>query len=57
MKYEIYKDGSGQWRWRLKAGNNQIIASGESYYNRADCLKVIGLVKGSSAAEIYDLSQ
>ena len=27
MKYEVYDDKSGQARWRLKAGNGQIVAS------------------------------
>ncbi|MBQ2601206.1 MAG: DUF1508 domain-containing protein [Treponema sp.] len=30
-KYEIYKDKKGEFRFRLKAGNGQIIASGEGY--------------------------
>jgi uncharacterized protein YegP (UPF0339 family) len=34
-----------QWRWRLRAGNNQIIASGEGYNNRADCQHAVDLLK------------
>ena len=30
-KFEVYEDKSGQWRFRLKAGNGEIVASGESY--------------------------
>lgn len=31
MYFEIYKDARGEFRWRLKAGNHQSIAtSGES---------------------------
>lgn len=30
-KYEIYHDASGEWRWRLKASNGKIVASGEGY--------------------------
>jgi len=55
VAYYVYKDTQGYWRWRLKAANNRIIAdSGESYYNKSDCLAGIQLVKGSSAAPIYD---
>lgn len=30
-KFEIYEDNAGQWRFRLTAGNGEIVASGESY--------------------------
>lgn len=31
-RLEIYRDGAGEWRWRLIAANGQIIASsGESF--------------------------
>jgi uncharacterized protein YegP (UPF0339 family) len=51
--YEIYKSSS-QWRWRFKANNHEIIAHGESYYNKDDCLNAIRLLKGSSNAPVYD---
>ncbi|MFO0202687.1 MAG: YegP family protein [Alphaproteobacteria bacterium] len=39
MKYEIYKDKQGLWRWRVIARNGRIIAeSGEGYTRRARCL-------------------
>jgi len=38
-KWEIYKDGRGDWRWRRTAQNGRIVgASTEGYNNRADCL-------------------
>ncbi|MET1067388.1 DUF1508 domain-containing protein [Pseudomonas prosekii] len=53
MYFEIYRQskgtsntGKGQWRWRLRAGNNETVASGESYVNKADCLHVIKLIMG-----------
>jgi uncharacterized protein YegP (UPF0339 family) len=55
MAYYVYKDSSGLWRWRLRAANGKIIAdSGEAYFNKSDCLAGIQLVKGSSAAPVYD---
>lgn len=30
-KFEVYEDKSGKYRWRLKAGNGEIVASGEAY--------------------------
>ncbi len=44
MKFEMYKDPSGQYRWRLKARNGEIIASGEAYRNREDCIAAVSLV-------------
>jgi uncharacterized protein YegP (UPF0339 family) len=36
-KGELYKDDSGNWRWRLRAGNNKIVAaSTEGYVNKSD---------------------
>jgi uncharacterized protein YegP (UPF0339 family) len=54
MYYTIYKDGTGGWRWRFLAANNEIVASGESYINKADCLYAISLLKGSSNAPVYE---
>jgi uncharacterized protein YegP (UPF0339 family) len=55
MAYYVYRDHLNQWRWRLTAANNRIIAnSGEGYHNKADCLSAITLVKGSSLAPVYE---
>ena len=43
MKYELYKSGP-YWYWRLRAANNEIIAQGEGYVNKADAQHVVGLV-------------
>ena len=56
LPFEIYTDAKKQWRWRLKAKNGQIIAvSGEGYFNRADCIHAIELVKSSSTAPVKEL--
>ena len=44
-KFEVYQDKSGKYRFRLKAGNGEIIASGEAYESKAGCLKGIESVK------------
>lgn len=58
MHFEIDKNSQGQWIWRLKAGNHEIVAvSGESYYNRVDCERGINLVKGvTNATVVKDVS-
>jgi uncharacterized protein YegP (UPF0339 family) len=46
MKFVVYKDARGEYRWRLVAANGRKIAdSGEGYGNKADCLAAIQLVK------------
>ena len=59
MKYEVYKDARDEWRWRLRSDNNvDIIAvPGEGYVNKSDCLHGIDLVKGSSDAEVVEMSE
>lgn len=54
MTYYYFKDASGEWRWHLKAANHEIIAQGESYKNKADCLHAIELVKSSSSALVKE---
>lgn len=57
MSYYIYKDANGHFRWYLQTTNNRKIAnSGEGYWNKADCLAAINLVKGSSSSPVYDLA-
>lgn len=38
-KYEIYKDKSGLWRWRIKARNGRIIAQGEGYLHKGNAFR------------------
>lgn len=36
---EVYRDGGGDWRWRIRADNHEIIAeSGEGYVDRDYCV-------------------
>lgn len=52
MKYEVYQDEKGEFRFRLVSGNNEVIATGEGYKNKADCLNAIDRIKESSAAPV-----
>lgn len=54
MRFQIYKSGN-QYRWRLLAANNKIIAdSGEAYHNKQDCIAGINLVKGTGLSTPVD---
>jgi uncharacterized protein YegP (UPF0339 family) len=56
-KFEIIKDKKGQFRWRLLANNNQVIASGEGYTSKASCKNGIESVKKNGPkAAIEDLT-
>ena len=44
-KFEIYTDKSGQFRFRLKAKNGEIIATSENYKAKASCLNGIESVR------------
>ena len=44
-KFEVYKDTKGEYRFRLKATNGQIIATGEGYVAKASCLNGVESVR------------
>ena len=48
-KFEVYKDKAGEFRYRLKATNGQIIAVGESYKALSSCLNGIESVRKNAA--------
>jgi uncharacterized protein YegP (UPF0339 family) len=53
MKYRIYQDVIGQWRWYLQTSGGRTLAdSAEGYFNRQDCVDAIGAVKKSMEAPI-----
>ena len=52
-KYEVYTDKAGEFRFRLKAKNGEIIATSEGYTAKASCLNGIESVrKNAPDAEI-----
>ena len=48
-KFEVYVDKAGEYRYRLKATNGQIIAVGESYKSLSSCLNGIESVRKNAA--------
>ena len=57
--FRIYKDKQSQYRWRLRAANNEIMAdSGEAYINWQDAVDAINWVKRySPGADVEDLTK
>ena len=53
-RFEYYKSGK-QWRWRFKAGNGEIVANGEAYKNKRDCLRAISLLQTSIESPVVQV--
>lgn len=44
-KFEVYQDKSGDYRFRLRATNGQVIATGQGYKSKKSCLQGVESVK------------
>ena len=53
-KFEVYTDKAGEFRFRLKAKNGEIIATGEGYKAKASCMNGIESVKKNADSEIVE---
>lgn len=57
-KFEVYEDSSGKFRFRLKAGNGEVVATGQAYETKAAAVKGIKAVQRAAAdAAIKDLTE
>lgn len=55
-KFEVYKDKADKYRFRLKAGNGQVIAVGEAYSSKDACLNGIeSIKKNAPIAEVVEV--
>lgn len=48
-KFQIYTDAEGEYRFRLKAGNGEIVAVGESYPTLSGVEKATEAVQRAAA--------
>ncbi|MBR2535730.1 MAG: DUF1508 domain-containing protein [Hyphomicrobium sp.] len=56
MYFTIRKSAANSnWYWRFLTANNEIIANGEGYVNKRDCLYAISLVDGGRNLPIYEV--
>jgi len=54
-KFEVYTDKAGEFRFRLKAKNGEIIATGEGYKAKASCLNGIDSIRRNAPdAEVVE---
>lgn len=57
-KFEVYEDKAGKFRWRLKAGNGEIVASGEAYEGKKGAIAGTESVQRAAAgAAVVDLTE
>lgn len=46
MRFEVYEDKRGQWRWRLRAANGKLLASpGQGFASRQACEKSVSTIQ------------
>lgn len=57
-KFEWFKDKAGKFRFRLKAPNGEIIATGEAYSSKDACVNGIESVKKNAPiAKIVEVKE
>ena len=49
MKFTIYKDRAGEFRFRIVATNGNILASSEGYKQKASAINAIERIKSDAA--------
>lgn len=55
-KFEVYESRDGQFRWRLKAGNGEIVATSEGYTTKYSAKRSAERVKEIAGnAEIIEI--
>lgn len=53
-KFELYEDKAGKFRFRLKASNGQVVASGEAYETKRAAQDGIEAVQRAAAGATVD---
>ena len=51
-KFELYKDKAGEFRFRLKAGNGEVILTGESYVSKDGCKNGIASIRKNAVYSV-----
>ncbi|PWK59448.1 YegP family protein [Aminobacter sp. AP02] len=54
-KFEVYKDKGGEFRFRFRASNGEVMFGSEGYAAKASALKAIeSIKKNAPAADVED---
>ncbi|MFE4518731.1 YegP family protein [Kitasatospora sp. NPDC056783] len=55
-KFEVYQDAGGKYRFRLKAGNGEIVATGQGYASKDAAHKGVEAVqRAADGAAVVDV--
>lgn len=56
-RFEVYKDAQKQYRWRLKGGNGEIVATSEAYTTKANANRSVNAMPAwTTNTPIHDLT-
>ena len=56
LKFEVYQDSAKEFRWRLKAGNGETLATaGQGYKAKADCVKGVERLKSEADKLMFEV--
>lgn len=53
-KFEVFSDKAGEFRFRLKAGNGQVVASSQAYTTKKACLNGIESIRKNAPDAVID---
>ena len=53
-KYQVYKDISGKYRFRLRAANNKIVAVSQGYESKTSCINGVKSVQNNCNSHVQD---
>jgi hypothetical protein len=57
-KFEVWSDKAGEYRFRLKAPNGEIIATSEGYSSKKSCMNGIqSVMKNAPNAPIVEIEE
>jgi uncharacterized protein YegP (UPF0339 family) len=53
MRFEVYEDTGGSYRWRLWSGSNKVASSGESFYSKSNAERGATTFKSNAKTYAY----
>jgi uncharacterized protein YegP (UPF0339 family) len=56
LKFEVYADTGGHYRWRLWSGSNKVAASGESFASKSNAERAANGFKSSAKTAKYTIT-
>jgi uncharacterized protein YegP (UPF0339 family) len=56
MRFEVYDDTGGHYRWRLWSGSNKVAASGESFDSKYNAERAATDFKSSAKTAAYAIT-